>query len=516
MSQSNQTQSQSGNTPSSGGGSGGLSGNMPTTKGHPQMFDIPFLDDNGSNFTFWKFHIRMVLELCDLWDFVNGTSTKPDPSANAATHADWTYKDREACAQITLTLKDEPLKSVLFTSTAKECWDKLSECYEGKGKQKIVYLIDEVFWSMLSKSKPLEPQINALICSANTISNLGLTLEDKLLAFAIISSLPSSFSTLKTILSTTKTTDLTSEYVKAQVILDEQWCIHESGVGATAYFAKAGKKGKKKGNQQSDGQKKKCMHCKIRGHNVGECHRLKREREEEATKAKNDSTSKLKPTDASAKVAVAKELSSNSDPVWLFMSQGLPAEGDLQHQWIVDSGVSRTMCSNHTWFSHFSSLTSPVKIVLGDNSTIQGTGIGRITVQMKVNGKWSHAILQDVLIVPKLHGNLLSVSQLARCGADVHFTKGGCQIYNQQGVLTCKGTLCRNLYLMPICVTLPESARMAVTQIESFPTEGEVITPTTKAACYETSTFHFLDYWQVTLIWSPYGDASLICSFTYW
>ena len=28
--------------------------------------------------------------------------------------------------------------------------------------------------------------------------------------------------------------------------------------------------------------------------------------------------------------------------------------------------------------------------------------------------------------------------------------------------------------------------------------------------------FSFLDYWQVTLIWSPYGDASLIHSFTYW
>ena len=32
-------------------------------------------------------------------------------------------------------------------------------------------------------------------------------------------------------------------------------------------------------------------------------------------------------------------------------------------------------------------------------------------------------------------------------------------------------------------------------------------------ACYETSIFiSFLDYWQVTLIWSPYGDASLIHS----
>ena len=31
------------------------------------------------------------------------------------------------------------------------------------------------------------------------------------------------------------------------------------------------------------------------------------------------------------------------------------------------------------------------------------------------------------------------------------------------------------------------------------------------AYCYETSIFiSFLDYWQVTLIWSPDGDASLI------
>ena len=33
------------------------------------------------------------------------------------------------------------------------------------------------------------------------------------------------------------------------------------------------------------------------------------------------------------------------------------------------------------------------------------------------------------------------------------------------------------------------------------------------AKCYETSIFiSFLDYWQVTRIWSPYGNASLIRS----
>jgi hypothetical protein len=199
--------------PSSGGGSSsGTSGSTPTAKGHPRMFDIPFLDDNGSNFAFWHFCARMVLKLCDLWSFVNGSKTKPTTTTDPD-YEDWISKDCEARAQITLTLKDEPLNSVLFATNTKDCWDKLSERYEGKGEQKIVYLIDEVFWSTLSESNPLEPQINALIRAANTISNLGLTLDDKLLVFALISSLPPSFSTLKTILSTTKPADLTVEYV---------------------------------------------------------------------------------------------------------------------------------------------------------------------------------------------------------------------------------------------------------------------------------------------------------------
>ncbi len=209
------------------------------------MYDIPFHDDDGSNFTFWRFRVQTVLKLWELWGLVDGSETKPNRNADPTAYAKWTYKDQEASTQITLTLKDEPLNSVLYANTTKECWDNLSEHYEGKGEQKIVYLINEVFRSTLSKSEPLEPQINALICTANTISNLGLTLDDKLLAFTLISSLPSSFSTLKTILSTTKSTNLTSEYVKAQVILDEQHRVRESGVGTTAYFTKAAKKGKK-------------------------------------------------------------------------------------------------------------------------------------------------------------------------------------------------------------------------------------------------------------------------------
>jgi len=99
-------------------------------------------------------------------------------------------------------------------------------------------LIDEVFRTTFSDSEPLEPQINTLIRAARTITSLGLALEDKLVAFAIISSLPPSLTTLKIILSTSSASSLSSEYVKSQIILDEQRRVRDSGVGATAFFAK--------------------------------------------------------------------------------------------------------------------------------------------------------------------------------------------------------------------------------------------------------------------------------------
>jgi hypothetical protein len=92
--------------------------------------------------------------------------------------------------------------------------------------------------------------------------------------------------------------------------------MRESGVGTTAYFVKAAKKGKR--DDKPNGQKKKkCTHCKIRGHDASKCQKLKKEKEE--AKAKNESANKPKSVDASAKIAVAEdEPASDSDTVCLF------------------------------------------------------------------------------------------------------------------------------------------------------------------------------------------------------
>ncbi|KIK15617.1 hypothetical protein PISMIDRAFT_687124, partial [Pisolithus microcarpus 441] len=63
-----------------------------------------------------------------LWEVVAGTEmTAPDQNTHPDKHEEWLIKDQEACAQITLTLKDEPLSGVLYANSAVETWTKLND-----------------------------------------------------------------------------------------------------------------------------------------------------------------------------------------------------------------------------------------------------------------------------------------------------------------------------------------------------------------------------------------------------
>ena len=138
----------------------------------------------------------MILGVRGLWKIVNGDETKPDETTHLTESEEWLSKDREALAQITLTLKDKPLSGVLYTTTSAEAWRKLSDRYEGKGKQSITYLISELFRSMLSDDESMETQLNSMEQKANVLKTLGQPLEDSLITIAMVILLPPTYSTL--------------------------------------------------------------------------------------------------------------------------------------------------------------------------------------------------------------------------------------------------------------------------------------------------------------------------------
>jgi hypothetical protein len=79
---------------------------IPRLADDSRLYNFPHLEDDGNNFAVWKLRTEAVLELGDLWGIVNGDISKPDPSAPPNERDEWSCKDREARAQITLTLKD--------------------------------------------------------------------------------------------------------------------------------------------------------------------------------------------------------------------------------------------------------------------------------------------------------------------------------------------------------------------------------------------------------------------------
>jgi len=130
------------------------------------LYNIPYLENNGTNFQTWKYRICTVLRLQGLMKIVDGTTKRPiliqsaDKSTNQSDINDWDHRDMEAQAQLTLTLKDEPLSGILHATSAADVWDKLNRYYEGKGQNTIAYLIKEIFHALFSDEMLIEPQLN--------------------------------------------------------------------------------------------------------------------------------------------------------------------------------------------------------------------------------------------------------------------------------------------------------------------------------------------------------------------
>ena len=89
------------------------------------LYDIPSLENDAANFQTWKFQIETILDIRGLLPIIDGTLKCPMES-QSEDYALWKRLDKEAKAQICLTLKDEPLNGVLHIATSKEAWDKLN------------------------------------------------------------------------------------------------------------------------------------------------------------------------------------------------------------------------------------------------------------------------------------------------------------------------------------------------------------------------------------------------------
>ena len=117
--------------------------------------------------------------------------------------------------------------------------------------------------------------------------------------------------------------------------------------------------------------------------------------------------------------------------------------------WIVDSGATCHMCNDETFFSELNTLNEPQEVSLGDGHKLQAVAEGEVLLHMLLpDGSTKRCTLKNVLLIPKLAYNLLSVSKASEKGKTVNFDESGCEILNADGKCIAYASKLGSLYYL--------------------------------------------------------------------
>ena len=115
--------------------------------------------------------------------------------------------------------------------------------------------------------------------------------------------------------------------------------------------------------------------------------------------------------------------------------------------WIIDSGATCHMCHDDKLFTTLYHIEDPIDVMLGDRHTLTAIGPGDVVLDMVLpNGELKLCVLHDVLYVPKLAYNLISVTKASQKGKTIKFTMSACYVLDKRHKMVAKATKVGSLY----------------------------------------------------------------------
>ena len=114
--------------------------------------------------------------------------------------------------------------------------------------------------------------------------------------------------------------------------------------------------------------------------------------------------------------------------------------------WIVDSGSTTHICNDRNSFVSLCTLEKPIDVSLRDGHVLKGIGRGTATLMLRTGHLTRNCKLHDVLFVPDISYNLLSVSKAVEKGISFTFNERSCVLKNPKGKLITVANKIDSLY----------------------------------------------------------------------
>ncbi|OWY99171.1 Integrase, catalytic core protein, partial [Phytophthora megakarya] len=263
----------------------------------------------------------------------------------------------------------------------------------------------------MEEGTPMAKHLDAFDELVVGLQTLGEPVDETRQMVVLLSSLPSEYELIASIVENTKDTTLIEFKEK---LLKEHDRLQKKETTEKAFRVKGnpgrfkeGRGNGRKGNRQirSGGFKGKCFGCDQVGHMKRDC--------------------------------PVKNNDSDSDAVFAVGEERLTG-------WLIDSGATSHMTPFREDMFTFDRMVSGIEVTIADGKKLQVAGKGTVKLP-GVNGK--RIKMMEVLYIPGLDRRLLSVGKLAERGLTVEFQRSSCTIWGDTSAIT-TGTKVGKAYVL--------------------------------------------------------------------
>ena len=398
-----------------------------------------------SNYATWKVQVKMNLIKEDLFGFIDCTETTPaDGSGDTVVNK---YKQRKAkcLAMIVLAVDPKLLYIVGDPEDPLVVWNKLKDTFQRKSWANKLRLRRKLYGMKFSSSQEMSAHLRNFIELFDELSIIGDAIDDEDKVINLLASLPESYSTLVTALEALDKVP-SWETVTERLLHEEQKLKCKIEVD-TALLAR-----------QSSNSKKdyECFYCNKPGHIKKNCRAFKKNIEEKTQQKQK------------ANIVENNDISDNE---YSLLASALATKVNIENKyWILDSGATQHMSNDKSYFNELNILATPLPVQVGDGRILDAIGVGTIALQMHLPDNTARkCFLKNVLCVPKLNYNLVSVSQATANKNTFVFSDSDCKVYaynnkllavadkiGKMYMLKCK-TVNSTVETVAVCTTIDES-----------------------------------------------------------